>query len=107
MCVNVRSWQNTKLLQLEHDFAQRLRCEPPPADFGGSPPHEGENTVVDFADVNVPLVRGEPPKAAGVAHTGVFVQSHVLVVATSCFASSARSRTSRGSVRATRAVVSI
>src|SRR5437867_13450767 len=39
-------------------FAQKVRCEPPLAAFGGSPPHEGENTLADFADVIVPLVRG-------------------------------------------------
>src|SRR5881296_186807 len=34
---------------------EKVRCEPPPAAFGGSPPHEGENTNTKTI---VPLVRG-------------------------------------------------
>jgi hypothetical protein len=35
-----------------YGYTVQVRCEPPPAAFGGSPPHEGENNVI------VPLVRG-------------------------------------------------
>jgi hypothetical protein len=62
-------------------FAQKVRCEPPPAAFGGSPPHEGENTLADFADVIVPPCKGDRRRRRqGVAHTALFVQNRVNLV---------------------------
>src|SRR5206468_10242198 len=45
-------------MQPRSGFAQKERCEPSPAAFGGGPPYKGDNNVCEISESILPLVRG-------------------------------------------------